>query len=146
MDTITCTLDHNKSIVTAAYLDELDAANAPPLLDLAAVQHLRESVFDADSWQDFVAVFLHESTDAITALEQAHYNNDTQSLVMVSHRLKGIFGTVGASKLYKLAAMLELKCRANDWEDMSILLLKLSDYYAQTIECLREYMQTTKSL
>ncbi len=84
-----------------------------------------------------VASFIANGEEKIRVLEQAARSGDAATLQTVSHALKGISATVGATRMHRLAGELEQRVAKGEVSGALERVLQLGDAFQRTKEWLR---------
>jgi len=95
----------------------LDKLNDNPVLDQETLEQLR----DADDGElglarEMFDIFKADSPPRISAIKEAIEANDLVKLREISHAMKGSCGTIGATRVSAIAAMLEAYGRSYETE------------------------------
>lgn len=76
------------------------------LLNQALITQLQEEMGDT-AWQTAMHIFMSETTEQISKLDDAASEEDWQAVQRASHTIKGLAGTFGASKLQEMAEAID---------------------------------------
>jgi signal transduction histidine kinase/CheY-like chemotaxis protein/HPt (histidine-containing phosphotransfer) domain-containing protein len=90
----------------AAHTAEAEPAEAPPLLDIAAVAALRNIMGEA-RYRQVVEKFLLSASQQVQHLRELLHTADSSGLHLVAHTLKGSSGNLGARRLSRYCEALE---------------------------------------
>ncbi len=111
------------------------AADAPPLLDTAAV--LRSMNGATATYRRVLGMFLDSADAAQTQLKQAWANRDFDTLAQLAHRHKGSAAALGARALSTALGAVETACRAGDPAAIDAAMTDSTPILAATVEAMR---------
>jgi HPt (histidine-containing phosphotransfer) domain-containing protein len=112
-----------------------------PILDLAVLETLRESVGGDDAFvADLVETYLADSREQLAAIERAVEADDAGALVRPAHTLKSASFTVGAARLGELSRTLEQNARAEDLDGVDGIVREARDEWRAASEALNAWL------
>ena len=108
------------------------------LVDLNKIEQLVALMGD-----DVDALFNSFETSAeerMQNLNKAFENSDEENIKHEAHALRGLYGNIGAIKMFGVASELEQKTKNNQFDDARQLVSQLEELYPETLKLLRENM------
>jgi PAS domain S-box-containing protein len=91
---------------------------------------------DEDSIKKVVPIFLNDNNERLNKLTEAIKVDDTETITLNAHAIKGASRNVGATKMYEVAACLESAGRKNDTEAAALLFSQLKSEYEKIVSFL----------
>lgn len=88
--------------------------------------------------EKFLGKFLNDQT--FLALDNAIKEENWEEVFRSAHTLKGICGNFDFIELYNLASKIVEEYRANNFEPIPTLFIKLKDDYTNTVNVLKTYL------
>ncbi len=98
---------------------------------------------DGNIFKDILIKFLGSNKDTISNIRSAFESEDWESLMQISHSLKGSAGSIGADRLYKAAQ--ELETAGREGAPTSALLETVETALNQVLESLQMLTDTSKA-
>jgi len=98
---------------------------------------------DRNIFKDILIKFLESNKDTISNIRSAFESEDWESLMQISHSLKGSAGSIGADRLYK--ATQELEIAGREGAPTSALLETAESALNQVLESLQSLADTSKT-
>jgi len=109
-----------------------------PLVDMAVVADLRESVGDDDEFvRELVETYVAEGEGHLEALAAAAADGDAAAAVRPSHTLKSSSASVGAMRLSEICRAIEAATREGRTDGLSDDVATARETWAATIEAFR---------
>lgn len=82
-----------------------------------------------DRFNFLIQTFIDKTAIQLADLNTAVTDNNTDSIISITHALKGSSGSVGASSIHVLCKQFEDKARSNNFEDIETWVALLETEY-----------------
>lgn len=101
------------------------------ILNLPAINELKE-ILEDDVFEIYTE-FKTGSGNMINELKKSYESGDSESVLHLSHTIKGSSGNIGLQKIYTLSHELEQGLRENTNPDVASLIIKIESAYTESI-------------
>lgn len=104
------------------------------ILNLSTINELKEILED-----DIISIYAEFQTstkEMIQDLKHAHNAGDSESVLHLSHTIKGSCANIGLQKIYEIAQQIEHGLRENTNPDVARLIQETESAYTDTISAL----------
>lgn len=111
--------------------EKMSVMEAPGPLDPKVLEELRElqKTTSPTFLAELIDLFFAQAEDLLPRLREAHGSRDLDTLVRISHTLKGTCGSVGAMRLTELCSRLNQMARAGKWDDAADQIGRVEEEY-----------------
>lgn len=123
--------------------ETMGVMKAPGPLDPHILEELRElqKTTSPTFLAELIDLFFEQAEDLMPRLRHAQQGRDLDTLVRISHTLKGTCGSVGAIRLSELCSRLNELGRAGRWDEASGQIDRVEEEY----RLVRTALETEKS-
>lgn len=112
-----------------------------PLLDPARLEQLVKDL-GQDALSRLLALFAEDGIQQGEALEQAFNEQDVERMARWCHSLKSACGSYGALRCQFLAEKLELACRQQEAEQVSLLMTAWQQALQDTLDAVEKHRES----
>ncbi|MEN7548350.1 PAS domain S-box protein [Rapidithrix thailandica] len=131
--------------VTEHYQETVQTAGKEEIIDEKIVNDLKNYTHgDPEIIQDMYASFIEESAELLEEVIISWNAKDYEKLASATHTLKGLTGTIGANRLYRISQVLDEKMKIKDYSDIAILVNQLKPAHQQATEYIKKTLFVAK--
>jgi HPt (histidine-containing phosphotransfer) domain-containing protein len=117
-------------------------------IDVQRIQMLQESGIDVASGllQNLIQMFIDNTTNRLAAMEMNFASKNLLEVAKTAHDLKSSCGTLGASRMMELAALIESRARNNSADGLTEALQELRLLFPRAELQLKTFLISPESI
>jgi len=108
------------------------------IIDLVRIQETSDG--DIEFEQELIEMYLEDTLEHCTAIEESHAGGDALMIRQAAHTLKGSSANIGASHIMNVAYDIEVAATQGNLTRIESLLPALKDSLGKTTAAFKEYL------